>query len=130
MKSAAMQANRSSQRRSNLRRVFGRPRPPGRWKQALSGVLLLALGVGLLVGLMQLPERLDTLLMVSTAIANLISGLSRLLTGLLQLLAVLLLVVVAIGALVLLLAGGVRLLRAVLAPKPPTVRRQARPNRR
>jgi hypothetical protein len=108
---------RSRQRRAQLRRVFGPPKRPQRWKQLLSGVLLLALGAGLLVALMQLPERLDTLLMVSTAIANLISGLGRFLTGLLQLLAVLLLVVVAIGALLLLLAGGIRLLRAVL-PQP------------
>ena len=125
-----MHPNRSNQRRSKLRRVFGRPQRPGRWTQALTGVLLLALGAGLLIGLMQLPERLDTLLMVSTAIANLIGGLSRFLTGLLQLLAVLLLVVVAIGALVLLLAGGVRLLRAVLAPTKPASRRPQRPQRR
>jgi len=100
-----------------MRRVFARPRRPVRWKHALSGVLLLALGAGLLLGLMQLPERLDTLLMVSTAIANLISGLSRVLSGLLQLLGVLLLVVVAIGALLLLVAGGLRLIRACL-PQP------------
>ena len=114
---------RSGQRRSNLRRVFRRPKRQGRWKQALTGLLLLALGAGLLVGLMQLPERLDTVLMVSTAIANLISGLSRFLTGVLQLLAVLLLVVLAIAALLLLLAGGVRLLRALLQPgRPPRAR--------
>ena len=128
-RSAAMPPNRSNQQRSNLRRVFGRPQRPGRWKQAFTGVLLLALGGGLLVGLMQLPERLDTLLMVSTAIANLISGLGRFLTGLLQLLAVLLLVVVAIGALVLLLAGGVRVLRACFAQNKPAPRRPQRRQR-
>ncbi|MBM5803089.1 MAG: hypothetical protein FJ078_03050 [Cyanobacteria bacterium K_DeepCast_35m_m2_155] len=74
----------------------------------------MALGAGLLMGLMQLPERLDTLLLVSTAIANLIGGLGRFLLGLLQLLGVLLLAVVAIGSLVLLLAGLVRLIRGVL----------------
>jgi hypothetical protein len=103
------------------RRVFQRRRRPLRWKQAGSGLLLIALGCGLLVGLMQLPERLDTLLLVSTAIANLIAGLGRFLQGLLQLMGVLLLALVAIGALVLLLAGGVRLLRAFLpAAKPPS----------
>lgn len=114
------------QRQAKTRQVFKtRPRS-GRWQRAVSGVLLIALGCGLLIALMQLPERLDTLLLVSTAIANLISGLSRFLQGLLQLLAVLLLVVVAIGALVLLLAGLSRLVRACLgAPPPPSGRRRS-----
>lgn len=106
--------NRSKPARDRQRKVFQQRRRPGRWKQAFSGLLLLALGAGLLVGLMQLPERLDTMLLVSTAIANLIAGLGRFLQGLLQLLAVLLLVLVAIGALLLLVAGLVRLLRSVL----------------
>ncbi|MFZ9229229.1 MAG: hypothetical protein ACO23C_04865 [Prochlorococcaceae cyanobacterium] len=96
------------------RRVFRRRPPAVRWKQIASGLLLMALGTGLLVGLMQLPERLDTLLLVSTAIANLIGGLGRFLLGLLQLLGVLLLAVVAIGSLVLLVAGLVRLIRGIL----------------
>ena len=126
---AAMQ-QRSGHRRAQLRRVFAKPRRPQRWRQLLSGLLLLALGAGLLVGLMQLPARLDTLLMVSTAIANLISGLGRFLTGVLQLLAVLLLVVVAIGALLLLLAGSVRLLRGVLPQPRGATTKPARSHRR
>jgi len=105
--------NRS--RPSKPKPVFQRPRPALRWNQVASGLLLIALGCGLLVALMQLPERLDTLLLVSTAIANLIGGLGRFLTGLLQLLAVLLLVLVAIGSLLLLVAGCIRLIRAVFA---------------
>lgn len=113
------------------RPVFQRRRPPGRWKQGFSGLLMIALAAGVLVGLMQLPERLDTLLLVSTAIANLISGLSRVLVGVLQLLAVLLLVLMAIGALLLLVGGGVRMLRALLLPapnqqRPPRLPRQRR----
>jgi len=106
--------NRIKPARDRQRKVFQQRRRPGRWSQVLSGLLLLALGAGLLVGLMQLPERLDTMLLVSTAIANLIGGLGRFLQGLLQLLAVLVLVLVAIGALLLLVAGLVRLLRSVL----------------
>jgi hypothetical protein len=53
---------------------------------------------------------------VSTAIGNLIAGLSRLLLGVLQLLGVLLLVGLALLALVLLVAGLVRLVRALVAP--------------
>ncbi|MBM5800145.1 MAG: hypothetical protein FJ077_04740 [Cyanobacteria bacterium K_DeepCast_35m_m2_023] len=111
MKPAAIKSNRDC-----ARRVFQRRRPPRRWKQAFSGLLLIALGCGLLVGLMQLPERLDTLLLVSTAIANLISGLGRCLIGLMQLLGVLLLALLAIGALLLLIGGALRLVRALLFP--------------
>lgn len=119
----------SRSRPAKAKRVFRRqrpnPQPKLRWKQLLSGLLMIALGAGLLVGLMQLPERLDTLLLVSTAIANLIGGLSRFLVGLLQLLGVLVLVLVAIGSLLLLGAGGLRLIRACLraGPRPVPPRR-------
>ena len=86
----------------------------------LDALLLLAAGIGLLVLLLQLPELidLDSLLLVSTAIGNLIGGLSRLLLGIVQLLAVLLLVALALLALALLTGGFVRLVRALLAPAP------------
>jgi hypothetical protein len=100
------------------RRVFRQRRRRARWQQLGTGLLSLAGGAGLMFGLMLLPERLDTLLLVSNAIANLIGGLSRFGMGLLQLLAVLALAAVALGALVLLLAGVVRLLKA-LWPDPP-----------
>jgi hypothetical protein len=100
------------------RRVFRQRRRRARWQQLGTGLLSLAGGAGLMFGLMLLPERLDTLLLVSNAIANLIGGLSRFGMGLLQLVAVLALAAVALGALVLLLAGVVRLLKA-LWPEPP-----------
>ena len=100
------------------RRVFRQRRRRARWQQLGTGMLSLAGGAGLMFGLMLLPERLDTLLLVSNAIANLIGGLSRFGMGLLQLLAVLALAAFALGALVLLLAGVVRLLKA-LWPEPP-----------
>jgi hypothetical protein len=100
------------------RRVFRQRRRRARWQQLGTGLLSLAGGAGLMFGLMLLPERLDTLLLVSNAIANLIGGLSRFGMGLLQLLAVLALAAFALGALVLLLAGVVRLLKA-LWPEPP-----------
>jgi Flp pilus assembly protein protease CpaA len=81
------------------------------------GVLLGAAGAGILMVLMRIPERLDTLLLVSTAIANLISGLSRLSIGVLQLTGVMVVVLVTLFALMLLVGGGMRLLRAV-APRP------------
>ena len=75
-------------------------------------------GVGalLLLGLMLIPERLDALLLVSTAIAHVIGGLSRLAMGLAQLAAVLLVALLALLALLLLLGGLVRLLRALVPP--------------
>jgi len=94
-----------------------RKRPPARIRQLAEALLLLAGGVGLLLGLMRLPERLDTLLLVSNAIANLIGGLSKLGLGLLQLLGVLVLVGVVLLALAFLLGGLVRLARALLRPK-------------
>ena len=59
------------------RRVFRQRRRRARWQQLGTGLLSLAGGAGLMFGLMLLPERLDTLLLVSNAIANLIGGLSR-----------------------------------------------------
>lgn len=104
------------------RRVFRKRRRQVRVKLFGSGVLLLAAGAGILIGLLQLPERLDTLLLVSNAIANLIAGLSRFGMGLLQLLGVVALVAVALGALVLLVAGLVRLVKALLPPPPHSLR--------
>lgn len=100
-----------------------RRRQPGRWRQAALGLLLTGAGSGLLVGLMQLPERLDTLLLISHAIANLISGLSRFAMGVLQLIGVLAMVLAVLAALLLLAAGVVRVLRALL-PRPRQARSQ------
>ena len=77
-------------------------------------------GIILLLALMRLPERLDTLLLVSNAIANLIGGLSKLGLGLLQLFGVLLLVGVVLLALAFLAGGLVRLARALLRSKAAT----------
>ena len=62
-------------------------------------MLLGAAGAGLLLGLMQIPDRLDALLLVSNAIANLIDGLSHLSIGVLQLAGVLMVVALALLAL-------------------------------
>ena len=96
------------------RRVFRVRRQPPRWRQFGMGLVFLALGAVMLYGLLQLPERLDTVLLLSTAIAELISGLRSLVLGLLQLLAVVLVVLVALLALMLLAGGLVRLVRTFL----------------
>jgi len=113
-RSRRLQLVRSGRAADSTRSVFRKRRAPSRLRQVLDGLLLLAAGTGLLVFLLQLPELidLDSLLLVSTAIGNLIAGLSRLLMGVLQLLGVGL----ALLALVLLVAGLVRLVRALVAP--------------
>lgn len=100
------------------RKVFRRKSRPTRLRQFGSGLLLGALGCGLLAGLLQIPARLDAFLLLSEALVHLIEGVSTFLLGFLQLLAVVLLVVVALGALVLVVAGVVRLVRACLPRRP------------
>lgn len=101
------------------RRRRRRRRPMARWRQAGLGVLLALSGSGILILLMYLPRRLDALLLVSNAIANLIRGLSQLGMGLLQLGVVLSLVLLSLLALLLLVGGAMRLLRAALPGGPP-----------
>ena len=91
-------------------------RRSGRWRQLAIGLGLGGAGGGLLASLMLIPERFDTLLLVSTAIANVIGGLSRLGVGLLQLTGVLVVALLALLALVLLLGGMVRVARCLAGP--------------
>jgi peptidoglycan/LPS O-acetylase OafA/YrhL len=102
---------------TSTRRVFRRRHRPARWRQAAIALLLGAAGTGLMLALLQLPDRFDTFLLLSTALANLIGGVQQALWGLVQLLAVVLLVLAAIAALGLVVAGIIRLVRA-LWPQP------------
>ena len=68
-----------------LRRSRGRRRRRvRRLRQVGMSLLLGAVGTAILAALVRLPERLDALLLVSHALANVIGGLSRLGLGLLQ----------------------------------------------
>lgn len=91
------------------RRRWGRR---ARWRQAALGLLLLIAGCGLLAALLLLTTKLNALLLVSSAIVNLIRGLQQLGLALLQLLVLLVVVLLALLALLLLVGGAVRLLRA------------------
>lgn len=84
------------------------------------GSLLCLASAGTLLLLLQLPHRFDTALLVRTTISHLLRGLGLLTLGLLQLAALIGLVTLALFALLLLVAGGVRLIRA-LAPRPGKV---------
>lgn len=90
-----------------------RRRRISRLRQILMGFLLIGAGIALLMALLRLPSQLDTLLLVSNAIANLIKGLTYLGLGLLQLAGVLAVALVALLALVLLGAGLSRWVRAL-----------------
>lgn len=110
-------------RKSRLpRKVFSRQRRRGSpWREAVMALLNGAAGIGVLLLLMQLPSRLDSLLVLSKVISALIRGLSEvgnglisLLVGLLQAFGLLLLLGLAIAALLLLINGVYRLLRLAL----------------
>jgi hypothetical protein len=93
------------------------------------GLLLVSAGIALLLALLRLPSQLDTVLLVSTAIANLIKGLTLIGLGLLQLAGVLAVALVALSALLLLGAGLSRWLRA-LAPNSASHASEPRGKRR
>lgn len=100
------------------RQVFRRRRRPPRWRLVLTALAMGALGAGLIALLLQLPRRFDTVLLLSRALANLISGVQQLAVGLVQLTALALLVLAAVAGLVLLVACAVRLVRALLMAPP------------
>lgn len=77
------------------------------------GLVCVAGGTLILWMLTALAERLNTLLLVSQAVANLIRGLSLLATGLLQILALLTVAALSLLALLLLVGGLARLVRAI-----------------
>ncbi len=114
------------QTRSRQRKVFAKgPRLRQRipWRQGLEGLLLLAMGVGLLAFLSWLPQRIDALLVVSEAIADLIRGLSQILEALLGIGAVLLLAALLLVGLIAVVSGCVRILRAFSRALAPTTKR-------
>ena len=84
-----------------------------RYRQVALGLAVSAAGATILAALVQIPQRFDGLLLVSNAIANVIGGLNRLAVGLLQLAGVLAVALLAVLALLLLVGGLVRIVRAL-----------------
>ena len=98
------------------RRVFSkrpRTRAVSIGRQMLEGVLLLALGSGMLAFLSWLPEKVDAMVVVSEAIADLIRGLQQLLEALLGLSAIILIALLLVVSLLALVSGGFRLVRSL-----------------
>ena len=99
------------------RRVFHRRRRVSAgvvFRQLSAVVLMLAGSCGIIIGLQQLPEQVDVVLLVSEAVADLIRGVQQLLEACLGLAAVVLIAALVILATVLMLGGLWRLLRLIL----------------
>ena len=111
------------------RRVFSQRKRSSRrfpvWRMLLESVLLLLLGTGLLAGLSWLPTKVDALVVVSEAIADLIRGLSQLLEAFLGLSAVILIAALLVLGLLALLSGLIRLVRTFSVVFKASARRQA-----
>ena len=95
------------------------------WRLFLESVLLLMVGSGLLAGLSWLPSKVDAIVVVSEAIADLIRGLSQLLEAFLGLTAVILIAALLVLALLALLSGLIRLIRTFSVVFKSSPRRQS-----
>ena len=95
------------------------------WRMLLESVLLLLLGSGLLAGLSWLPTKVDAIVVVSEAIADLIRGLSQLLEAFLGLSAVILIAGLLVLGLLALSSGLFRLIRTLVLVFQLSARRQA-----
>ena len=111
------------------RRVFSQRKRHSKrvpvWRMLLESVLLLLLGSGLLAGLSWLPTKIDAIVVVSEAIADLIRGLSQLLEAFLGLSAVILIAGLLVLGLLALSSGLFRLIRTLVLVFQLSARRQA-----
>ena len=111
------------------RRVFSQRKRHSKrvpvWRMLLESVLLLLLGSGLLAGLSWLPTKVDAIVVVSEAIADLIRGLSQLLEAFLGLSAVILIAGLLVLGLLALSSGLFRLIRTLVLVFQLSSRRQA-----
>ncbi len=96
------------------------------WKKLLESFLLLLLGSGLLAGLSWLPTKIDAIVVVSEAIADLIRGLGQLLEALLGLSAVILIATLLLLGLLAIVAGLTRLFRTFSVLLRPSARRTSK----
>jgi hypothetical protein len=100
--------------RRSQRRVFRQKRPFPFvivFRQLIAGLLMLAAGLGIAVLLQQLPQQVDVMLLISEAIADLISGIQQLLEATLGFAAIVVIASLVILASVLSFGGILRLIR-------------------
>ena len=111
------------------RRVFSQRKRSSRrfpvWRMLLESLLLLLLGTGLLAGLSWLPTKVDAIVVVSEAIADLIRGVNQLLEAFLGLSAIILIAALLVLGLLALLSGLIRLVRTFSVVFKSSARRQA-----
>ena len=111
------------------RRVFSQRKRQSKrlpvWRMLLDSLLLLTLGIGLLAVLSWLPTKVDAIVVVSEAIADLIRGLSQLLEAFLGLSAVILIAGLLVLGLLALSSGLFRLIRTLVLVFQLSARRQA-----
>ena len=111
------------------RRVFSQRKRQSKrlpvWRMLLESLLLLMLGIGLLAVLSWLPTKVDAIVVVSEAIADLIRGLSQLLEAFLGLSAVILIAALLVLGLLALISGLIRFVRTLVVVFKSSARRQA-----
>ena len=109
------------------RRVFSQRKRQSKrlpvWRMLLESLLLLMLGIGLLAVLSWLPTKVDAIVVVSEAIADLIRGLSQLLEAFLGLLAVILIAALLVLGLLALISGLIRFVRTLVVVFKSSARR-------
>lgn len=98
-------------------------------RQCLDGFLLLSFGAGAFIFLSWLPQKLDAMVVVSEAIADLIRGLSQLLEAVLGLTAVILIALLLVLAIVAIVAGTNRLFKGCNRLMRKAANQQIRTNR-
>ena len=90
-------------------------------------VLLLSLGAGAFAFLSWLPQKLDAMVLVSEAIADLIRGVTQLVEACLGIAAVILIALLLMVALIAFFAGAMRLIKGCIRLSQIMSRKRARP---
>ena len=112
------------------KKVFSKgrsPRPVSILRQFFESFLLLGLGAGAFAFLSWIPRKIDAMVLVSEAVADLIRGVTQLVEACLGFAAVLLIALLVLVALVASLAGAVRLVRGCIRLKSFTSSKSVRP---
>lgn len=112
------------------KKVFSKgrsPRPISILRQFFEAFLLLGLGAGAFAFLSWIPRKIDAMVLVSEAVADLIRGVTQLVEACLGFAAVLLIALLVLVALVASLAGAVRLVRGCIRLKSLTPSKSVRP---
>jgi len=112
------------------KKVFSKgrsPRPISILRQFFEALLLLSLGSGAFALLSWIPRKIDAMVLVSEAVADLIRGVTQLVEACLGFAAVLLIALLVLLALVAFIAGTLRLIRGCMRLKHVSASKSVRP---